>query len=167
MKLELQRKLPQTADPTIPRSIEPFELPDAVQRMLREQDLTLGDIGSAVLALSTDIGGQAYRDLCEANGVPVPPDWGASGWVSQGLLNDVFISADLQAEVFTFESNAPEGMCIALPRHNAAQSIRLLGVICLGKASAKACFWDNYKNGTKFFPQRGDVVPFEEFRRRC
>ena len=163
MKLELQRKLPQAVDPAIPQRVEPFELPDAVERLLREQDLTLGDVGSTVFALSTTTGGQAYRDLCAANGVPVPPDWGTNGWVSRGLLNDVFISAGLQAEVFTFESASPEGMCIALPRFDNGDTIQLLGVICLGKVSSKACFWDNNKNGVKFFPQRGDVVPFEDF----
>ena len=80
-----------------------------------------------VLALSTTAGGEAYRTLCRDNGVPVPPDWGTSGWIPRGVLTTEFISADRQAEVFTFQSASPEGMCIALPRFDEGDTIRLLG----------------------------------------
>jgi hypothetical protein len=111
----------------------------------------------------TTLSGADYANECRNNGVPTPPDWGDSRWISRGLQNTVFISAGLQAEVFTYSSALPEGMCIALPRYDSTNSIRLLGIICLGKVSGKACFWDNQTGGAQFFPQKGDAVPFSRF----
>ena len=162
MKLELQRQLPATSSQGRPRSAAPFTMPDELLRRLREAGLGQAGVPGSVRALSTTAGGEAYRTLCRTNGVPVPPDWGTSSWIARGVLTDEFISAGLQAEVFTFQSASPEGMCIALPRFD-GDSIRLLGVICLGKASGKACFWDNQSGGAQFFPRRGEVVPFNRF----
>jgi von Willebrand factor type D domain len=135
-----------------------------------------GDLQQSLDALDPNLdlttnGGQAYRDECLADGVPIPPGFGPStAWVSQGTIpqSELFIVAGLQAEVLTFLSSAtstpagPAGMCIALPRFDTNNLVILDGVICLGQ-TGKACFWDNEKNGTAFTFTRGDTVPFANF----
>jgi hypothetical protein len=61
------------------------------------------------------------------------------------LQSSTFISADLPyVEVFSYDSTNPDGVCLALPRATSASAdIELLGIICMGKATGKACFWDN------------------------
>jgi hypothetical protein len=114
------------------------------------------------LALTTGTSGQAYRNLCAANGVPIPPNFGSSSWVSRGQIpqTDLFIVAGLKAEVLTYQSASPVGMCIALPRFDTANTVQLDGVICMGKVSSNVCFWDNEKNGTVNTFQLGDPVIF-------
>jgi uncharacterized repeat protein (TIGR01451 family) len=135
------------------------------------EERLVGSEANGSLSSSTVLGGAAYINQCSAAGVPIPPDWGTNQWVSRGTLTDAqeFISTSLEAEVFTYKSEAPEGACIALPRA-AGNSIRLLGIICLGKTSSNACFWDNQQdaNGdgifeSQFFPQKGEVVPLSRF----
>ncbi len=158
MTFELERRLPATPGA---RGIgAPFELPGTLQQRLQQARLAPTP-GTA--ALVADAGGAAYRQLCAANGVPVPPEWGTDAWAFRGILDKEFISGSLQAEVFAFKSPTPEGACLALPRFNQDDDILFLGVICLGKASGKACFWDNYKNGNKVIWQRGQDVPLSEF----
>jgi hypothetical protein len=142
------------------RILGSFKPPRTLERMLVEAGL----VEQSIMRSSTTAGGAAYVNACSADGVPTPPDWGTSQWVSQGTLTDAqeFISASMVAEVFTWESSAPEGMCIALPRSN-GNSIGLLGIICLGKASGKACFWDNQQNDNQFPIQKGTVVPLSQF----
>jgi hypothetical protein len=112
--------------------------------------------------IATSAGGAAYINECRAAGVPIPPSWGTSGWVSRGVLANEFISTELDAEVFSYQSSSPAGVCFALPR-SSGNSIRLLGIICLGTASSNACFWDNQRSGGQFFPNKGEVVPFDQF----
>ena len=85
-----------------------------------------------------------------------------SEWVDRGVLDNEFLSPNLQAKVFTFQSTSPEGMCIALPR-SSGNTIKLLGIICLGKQTSKACFWDNQRNKINYDIQKGDVKPLSEF----
>jgi len=116
-------------------------------------------------ALVTPATGQAYIGLCRQNGVPIPPDWGTAQWVKQGNLTSVFISNNLQAEVYTSKSTSPEGMSVALPRYD-GDRIELLGIISIGKQSGNVCFWDNQTGNPlspQFFPQRGQVVPIDMF----
>jgi len=122
----------------------PFDVPAALTQLLTEEGLA----GDATL-LSTSSGGQAYIDECKAAGVPTPPKWGTSQWKPRGELTSEFLDPSLKAEVYTFQSSSPEGMCIALPR-SSGNNIKLLGIICLGKATSNVCFWDNQKsiNGT-------------------
>lgn len=96
--------------------------------------------------------GQAYLDECQAAGVPIPPTInvmdpaGLAGWKSQGFIptGDQFI-VGTPAEVRTYHSTSPEGMCYALPRYtdSSLSTVFLDGVICMGKQSSKVCFWDN------------------------
>lgn len=96
--------------------------------------------------------GQAYLNECQAAGVPIPPminvmdPAGLAGWKSQGFIptGDQFI-VGTPAEVRTYRSTSPEGMCYALPRYtdSSLSTVFLDGVICMGKQSSKVCFWDN------------------------
>lgn len=95
----------------------------------------------------TELGGTAYIDECRAAGVPTPPDWGSPQWQSQGGLTTNFLGGN--AEVFTFQSASPRGFCFALPR-SAGNIIGLLGIICQGNDTSKACFWDNQQNKVQF-----------------
>jgi hypothetical protein len=158
MKFLLEEKLPERRGVSLQRN-ERFRVPDALRERLKELDLTQAgrpDILESVTANA----GAAYRAECVAAGVPVPTAW-PTGWTSRGQIpsTEVFISGSLQAEVFTWENS--DGMCIALPRYDGANSIRLLGVICLGKNTSKTCFFDNFVSGTKYFPNVGEVVPFQ------
>jgi hypothetical protein len=127
-------------------------------------------ISPAAWAATTTNSGQAYVDECRAAGVPVPPPFNYedawherpnSKWTNNGIL-DITIagSSDQIAEVFYYDSREdptdptnPPGLCIALPRSvfPAGQTpadgppthISLLGVICQGATTGKACFWDN------------------------
>jgi hypothetical protein len=124
------------------------------------------DAASRTIMADTSAQRQAYRDQCAAAGVPIPPDWGTPEWISQGELTSEFISGELEAEVFTWNSSQPdqpEGMCIALPRWDESNQARFLGIICLSKRWSKACFWDNQTGGAQFFPQRGAVYPLSAF----
>ncbi len=144
------------------------DIPKALRSRLLRAGLTSkhGTTRAARSAfLVTPTSGQAYRTLCQQNGVPIPPDWGTPQWVKQGNLTSVFISTDLQAEVFTSQSSSPEGMSIALPRYE-GNTIKLLGIISLGKQSGKVCFWDNQTGNSsspQFFPQRNELVPIDRF----
>lgn len=120
------------------------------QPVSRDQPLFVlpNDVAARFVGISSGLEGVAepagpsYAQECDRAGVPVPPDWGGPGWESKGILKDEFISAGLEAEVFVFDSASPQGLCIALPRSN-GKAIELLGIICSGKATGKACFWDN------------------------
>lgn len=100
----------------------------------------------------TGAGGSAYRTTCQAAGVPLPPDFGpGSPWVDQGEIPtaDLFILSGWGARVLTYDSASPEGMCVALPRYTKSDNVvQLDGIICLGKATSKACFWDNSDEAT-------------------
>jgi hypothetical protein len=155
-------------DPSVNiNNVKPFELPKALKNLLIEEGLA-GNGGGGIALFSTTLGGAAYINECNAAGVPTPPDWGTSQWVSRGVLTNEFISASQEAEVFTFKSNTPEGMCIALPR-STGNSINLLGIICLGKSSSNVCIWDNQEDGDgdgvalSFTIQKGAVVPISQF----
>jgi hypothetical protein len=117
--------------------------------------------GSLASATITTNSGQPYVNECAAAGVPTPPPWNyedawhgrpTSQWIKAGQLNTNLAGSPGQTtEVFYF-SNAL-GTCVALPRSTfpAGQTpemgpptvINLLGVICQGITTGKACFWDN------------------------
>jgi len=126
-----------------------FILPKRVLDLLDDEDMGL--LSPQLSGRSTQLSGTAYIDECRAIGVPIPPKWpglaGSSEWTSKGRLDFTFISKDLIAEVFTYQSSSPRGVCFALPRYSATEKeIQLLGIICQGNDTSKACFWDNQEN---------------------
>lgn len=98
--------------------------------------------------LETQTIGQAYRDECQANGVPVP-DWvNSPDWVNHGVIGSPFISTSLDAELWSWESTNPAGVCLSLPRMRSDGKIMLFSVICMGKQTGKVCHFDNpVRNG--------------------
>lgn len=131
---------------------------------LRMED---GTFETTTAGLATSNSGAAYLAECAANGVPTPPDWGSPLWVRQnqagepnGALNPSFLGGE--TIVYTFESTSPAGICVALPRIDGS-SIYLLGIICQGTTTAKACFWDNQNNEQQFSIQVGQNVPIANF----
>lgn len=103
--------------------------------------------------------GAQYIRECANAGVPTPPTWGEEGpgkWNLVGDLNPNFLGSGNPARIYRFDSQSPEGLCVALPRIN-GNTISLLGVICLGKKSSNACFYDNANVAV------GDKVPMDQF----
>lgn len=115
----------------------------------------------SVIPLTTTLGGKAYVEECRSNGVPVPQAMFSDEWVDKGTFDKEFISEANTAELWMHSSSSPKGVCLALPRYPGGSDFaELLGIICLGTESNKACFFDN-PNG-KFF-KRGVRVGIEEF----
>lgn len=89
-----------------------------------------------------------YQAECLRQGVPTPPDWLPNSpdnkWVPNGRLKPDFIGNGKVGSVWYYVSDEPRGLCIALPRADAATGeIALLGIICQGNDTSRACFWDN------------------------
>lgn len=166
LKHALRWQLPETAEPVIAGSRVPFNLDPQLASKLDSQELT--PPGSLQPNLATANSGQAYLDECAASGVPIPPTInvmdpnGLTGWKSQGMIPQTaqFIFGT-PAEVRTYQSTSPEGMCYALPRYSdaALSTVALDGVICLGKQTSKACFWDNQMMGSAFTFAKGSQIP--------
>lgn len=112
--------------------------------------------------MNTNASGAAYIAECQANGVPTPPDWGSGQWVSKGPLTVDLLGTTPTVEVFAFTSNSPLGICVALPR-SSGNWISLLGIICMGKSSGKACFWDNQINDDQVPIPKGAPWPLSQF----
>lgn len=172
VKMLLKWKLPETLNNVAPsEKSEPFSIRPEVKNRLETVPKKIAS-GNAVIESVTLNSGAAYRTECTTAGVPLPPDIGTPGWTSRGLIPQAeqFIQPRssptgpiLGAEVMTFQSFAPVGMCVALPRFDTANTVQLDGVICMGKVSSKVCFFDNDVSGTQFTFQRGDTVPFANF----
>jgi len=153
-----------------PAKGKPFSPPDKLTRLL-----AAGRPSVVPMAGSTPAKREAYIAECMACKVPIPPAWGpanvgAGKWVSQGMLeekyNFLFTPGTKSVEIFTYTSADPPGICYALPRAegpNAADKIKLLGIICLGKTSSKACFWDNQKDGVGFDIAKDENVELKKF----
>lgn len=125
-----------------------------IAKILERDDITV--------FLKTDASGDKYIEECREAGVPIPPPMYDKPWENRGIFSNEFISTSSFAELWFYESLAPEGACLALPRYATenGKSANLLGLICLGKESSKACFWDN-PSGVKF--ERGKPVSIEKF----
>ena len=122
------------------------------------QRLAAGGIETHV---ATQNGGARYIEECAAAGVPIPPTMFSSSWVSKGIITDEFIDTSKEASLYQYTSDKPPGVCLALPRYTAgSKNISVLGIICLGTLSNKACFWDS-PNGSKF--QLGTQIPLSKF----
>jgi hypothetical protein len=165
VKHALEWQLPERDDLDVPQYEKKFK-PDP---QLLERLKTFGFVGDGMqVRLATTSSGADYVTECMANGVPIPPPigqldpQGLRGWKSQGLIPkaEQFIT-NTQAEVMTYHSSSPEGLCIALPRSSETDTrlIILDGVICLGKVSSKVCFWDNQMQRNAFTFRAGTKIP--------
>jgi hypothetical protein len=162
---ELNWKLAERADASTLPSGEVFQLDPELVAKLKLPEFSPG--GIKVLSATMNLG-QAYINECSAAGVPIPPPIGQldpaglTGWKTQGFIptNQQFI-VGTPAEVRTFQSTAPVGMCIALPRYTntAKTDVKLDGVICMGQQSSKVCFWDNQMQRVGFQFAAGTKIP--------
>jgi hypothetical protein len=129
------------------------------------------DVRSRQSTLYATTRGPAYVAECRAAGVPVPDtilDPG-NGWTvyrdpttGGNGLDEEFVLQPLEAELWTWRSSSPAGICLALPRWTTGNVASALGVICLGKASSRACFFDNFNppdTTKKDEPPRGMAIP--------
>lgn len=143
--------------------------PDLAKRLASPEFKPRG--GIQVRSATTNQG-QAYINECIAARVPIPPTIGVldptglAGWKSQGFIPipDQFIgqnSGPSPAEVRTFKSTSPAGMCYALPRYTdtTQATVGLDGVICLSQETSKVCFWDNQMMGSGFPFTSGTHIP--------
>jgi hypothetical protein len=145
---------------------EEFKLDPALARKL--ESMQLQPQNNPQVRSATINQGQAYINECMANQVPIPPTIGVldpagtSGWKSQGFIptSTQFI-VQSPAEVRTYRSTSPAGMCYALPRYTdlTNSTVGLDGVICLSAVTSKACFWDNQMSGSRFFFAAGTHIP--------
>lgn len=165
----LTRELPVQAGQRIEKR-RPFKLdPDIAKRLDAE---SLRPNRGIKLLSATINTGQAYINECIAARVPIPPPIGVmdpagtNGWKSQGFIPipEQFIGQNngpSPAEVRTYQSTSPRGMCYALPRYTdtTQTTVGLDGVICLSEETSKVCFWDNQMLGDGFEFAAGDQIP--------
>jgi hypothetical protein len=167
LKYELRWVLPQSPEREKLQNRQEFKLDPEIENTLKQSAFAPGGGGLHVLTATTN-SGQSYVNECNTDGVPIPPTIGVldplglAGWKSQGFIpqSTQFI-VGTPAEVRTYHSTAPEGLCIALPRYSDATlaTVSLDGVICLGKISSKVCFWDNQMMGAQFSFASGTQIP--------
>ena len=86
---------------------------------------------NGLIRAATRAAGREYIEECRKAGVPIPPDWGSSGWSHEGDLTTNFLGFGNPAQVWRADSASPKGLCVALPRVDGA-NISALGIICLG-----------------------------------
>ncbi len=124
--------------------------------------------GEAGVKTATTNSGVAYTNECIAAGVPIPPSIGVmdpaglAGWKSQGFIPQALqFIVGTPAELRTYRSLSPLGMCYALPRYsnNLMTTVALDGVICLSEVTSKVCIWDNQMSGTTFSFAANATIP--------
>lgn len=94
-----------------------------------------------MIAKATTAAGREYIEECRRVQVPIPPQWGGSGWTKVGNLSTNFLGFGNPTEVWRADSTSPKGLCVALPPI-AGSKIKALGIICLGTESSNARFFD-------------------------
>jgi hypothetical protein len=124
-------------------------------------------VGSLSFAIESTAGGLAYAAACTAAGVPNPPAWRSASWVLRGSLTGAnnFLEPTRLAQVYTYTSTSPAGVCIALPRrtNSAATSYSVVGIICQGVVSSRSCFWDSKNGQTVLTSETNLPVPGAKF----
>ena len=151
---------------------KPYDISNDVKK--RIEQLKPIDFDGGEILKSTTNSGQDYINECISAGVPIPPSinqmdpTGLTGWRSEGFIptGDQFIVGS-PAELRSYRSVMPRGMCYSLPRYTNAtlNTIALDGVICVGEQSSNVCIWDNQwtppgaTNVTDFTIAAGEIVP--------
>ena len=119
--------------------------PDFYQRRIWLADILRRlDLSQFFPILRARRDGKAYQEQCRAAGVPFPPSWPSSDWVSNGDLpvSKSFLPSD-GVSVYSYRDPAVPGLCIALPRTTTTGEIDLMGFICQSATTGKTCYWDN------------------------
>ena len=165
LKSELNWKLRERSDLEPLQTREKFRLDPDLEKKLKQSQF---DSGGGQVFLATLNSGQAYLNECMAADVPIPPPigqldpQGVAGWKTEGFIptNELFIEFT-PAEVRSYQSASPLGLCIALPRYTnvAKTTVYLDGVICLSQTTSKVCFWDNQMNQVAFSFASGTKIP--------
>lgn len=107
-------------------------------------------------ALSVAFGSMSTKEYiksCIELGVPAPEEWERDGdeWKFEGPLLRNFLNLGKYTEVWTFEDDNPDGICVALPRYSEDPgsvkdtTSNAVGIICLGRKTGNACFYDTGK----------------------
>ena len=158
--------LPAHADAKLSDKREAFELDPALAKKL-DAIRPKADGGFGVFSATMN-SGQAYLNECKANKVPIPPSIGVldpngtAGWKTQGFIPTALqFIVNTPAELRTYKSTTPAGMCYALPRYADASksTVALDGVICLSQETSKVCIWDNQMSGMTFQFPAGTKIP--------
>ena len=100
--------------------------------------------------------------------MPIPIRVLDSGWSNHGRIEEPSLgtfavdgSGPFESELWSFESTNPPGICLALPRWHTsgpdAGKAEAFGVICMGKYSSTACFFDN-PSGDFFWRGRSELI---------
>jgi hypothetical protein len=125
---------------------------------------------SSSQALISSNGGAAYRAECVSEGVPVPTTILDSSWTSHGSIALPFLAASEEAEIWSWESSSPDGVCVALPRWENQGTMTktddvadVFGIICLGRTTGKTCFFDNPNNPNHVRFPRLQVLNMTDF----
>jgi hypothetical protein len=166
LEYALSWRLPEQPGQDIDDKREEFKLNPKLTKKLEATQFKPD--GGIKFRSATVNSGQAYINECMDAKVPIPPTInqmdpaGLTGWKSQGFIppTEQFIGGT-PAEVRTYKSTSPAGMCYALPRYSDATktTVALDGVICLSQETSKACFWDNSRNGSSFSFPAGTRIP--------
>ncbi|HKO53650.1 MAG TPA: VCBS repeat-containing protein [Polyangiaceae bacterium] len=156
----------EAPDATVLQQMSGF-LRDRIGRAKNERAPTDDDLGSQSAALESNAGGAAYATACAAAGVPNPPAWRSASWVFRGTLtgSNNFLGGSDLAEVYSYTSTSPAGVCIALPRRpsTSSTSYELVGIICQGTVKSRSCFWDSRKGQTITTSETSLAVPGPKF----
>jgi len=156
----------QTSDAAVLKQMSLF-LSHRIERAKSDRAATDSDVDSRSEAIVSTAGGAAYATACAAAGVPNPPAWRSASWVYRGALtgSNNFLGPGELAEVYTYTSTSPAGVCIALPRRasTSSTSYSLVGIICQGTVKSRSCFWDSRKTQTVFTSETSLAVPGTKF----
>ena len=107
-------------------------------------------VAQALSIAPGSMSGREYIKSCLELGVPAPEGWerGGNEWKFEGPLLRNFLNLGEFTEVWTFEDDSPDGICVALPRYSddpdrvANAGTSAVGIICLGRETGNACFYD-------------------------
>lgn len=95
--------------------------------------------------------GQSYIDYCEDEyGLSIPPtlldpsDGPPVQWRLHGILENPFIQAQLDAELWSYQKNNDSNnqFCLAIARKSGSSRIESLGMICMSE-TGHTCFFSN------------------------
>jgi hypothetical protein len=128
-----------------------------------------GDVDVSRNALTTTTSGHNYVSKCVSNGVPKPPDWGASTvgapgsgkpWIYNGDYKagydpdppDAFFFLD--GSVFYSQSTTPPGICVLNEHRNGFFDVICQAASGVNGGTPKACFWEGIRTWSATLPSQ-------------